>query len=490
MKENLSIKDSKRSFSSIIRLYPQQILGVIVFLVLLTVGFGLVLPTHGQTRNFGQSSYADLVDKVSPAVVTVRAEKKVTADQSQQQIPEELRKFFGNQLPQGKQGPQIERGLGSGVIVESNGVILTNNHVVEGASQLKVDLPDKRSFDAKVIGTDPASDLAVIKIEATGLPTVPVGDSDKVRVGDVVLAFGNPLGLRQTVTSGIISAKGRQTGLSDGSFEDFLQTDAAINQGNSGGALVNVNGELVGINSQILSPSGGSIGIGFAIPSDMAKSVMAQLMNGGKVHRGMLGVGIQDVNSDLAENFGLKEIRGVIVNSVTPASPADKAGLKQGDVILTLNGSNINDGNELRNKVAQTAPGSSVTIGFTRDGKAETAQVALGEFQSKNEKVSENVQKPDPTSGKLGLSLQPLTPQLSNELGLKGVTSGLVVGDVTPGSPADEAGIAEGDVIVEVNRQPVKTVEQVKFAESKAKAGSILMLINRGGQTIFVTVKE
>ena len=515
MSSNSYLKNIQKRLIYALRQYPLQILGagMVVALFMFVFSFSLMLPhkTHGQTLQNGDQSqlvgsntedkshqpltangsYADLVDKVAPAVVTIRSEKKVAA-QSAQNSPfneQMLQQFFGGQIPQAKQPPQVERGLGSGVIVESNGTILTNNHVVDGASIVKVDLPDKRTFDAKVVGTDPASDLAVLKIEAKNLPTLSLGNSDGVRVGDVVLAIGNPLGLRQTVTSGIISARSRQTGLSDGSFEDFLQTDAPINQGNSGGALVNLNGELIGINSQILSPSGGSIGIGFAIPSNMAKSVMSQLIAGGKVHRGMLGVGIQDVTSELAENFGLKDVRGVIVNSVTPGSPADKAGLKQGDVITSLNGTNLRDGNDLRNHVAQTAPNSDVTLGYLRNGSEYNAKVTLGEFQAKTGDADDSANpNAEPISGKLGLSLQPLTPQIADQLELKNVKSGLVVADVQEGSPADDAGIEQGDVIMQVNRQDVKSLEDVKTAITKAKNNSILLLINRGGQTLFVTV--
>lgn len=503
-----------------LRVYPIQIfsaaLVTILFLLIFTASVIVPHQAHGQVLQnvsgnltvgnqtadidvhqplAASSSYADVVEKVAPAVVAVRSEIKVKPQQMQN-IPldnDMLRQFFGNQMPQmqQQQKPQIEHGLGSGVIVETNGTILTNNHVVDGASQIKVDLPDKRTFDAKVIGTDPASDLAVLKIEANNLPTLSLGDSDRVRVGDVVLAIGNPLGLRQTVTSGIISAKGRQTGLSDGSFEDFLQTDASINQGNSGGALVNLSGELVGINSQILSPSGGNIGIGFSIPSNMAKSVMQQLIKDGKVHRGMLGVGIQDVTSALAENFGLNDIRGVIVNSVTPSSPADKAGLKQGDVILSLNGSPLKDGNELRNKIAQTAPGTEVSIGYVRGGNSsgeQTAKVTLGEFQVKKDVSVKPSTDTEPEQGKLGLSLTPVTPQIASELNLKDVSTGLAVAAVQPGSPADEAGIAQGDIILEINRQAVKTVDEVKSAIAKSKNNTVLLLINRGGQTLYFTV--
>ena len=514
MKSNLLIRKSHRQIVRGLREFPLQVLsaGLLAFLFLTITAIALILPhkTKGQSLTTpnqtpaimadtsapltARASYADVVDKVTPAVVTVRSEKKTTAQTQESPFSSDplLKQFFGGRMPQmqQQQSPQIERGLGSGVIVESNGTILTNNHVVDGASLVKVDLPDKRTFTAKVVGTDPASDLAVLKIEADNLPTLTLGDSDKVRVGDVVLAVGNPLGLRQTVTSGIISAKGRQTGLSDGSFEDFLQTDAPINHGNSGGALVNVNGELVGINSQILSPSGGgSIGLGFSIPSNMAKSVMAQLLKDGKVHRGMLGVGIQDVTSDLANSFGLKEVRGVLINSITPNSPADKAGIKQGDVIVNFNGAKINDNNDLRNRVAQTAPNSEATIGIIRSGGEQSFKVTLAEFQPKKDASDDEKDSPnaEPTQGKLGLSLTPLTPQIASQLDIKDASGGLVVADVQSGSPADEAGIQKGDVILQINRQDVKTIAEVKAATAKSKGNSVLILISRNGRTLFVT---
>ena len=517
MEMNSIIKNSEReNFRSLLK-HPLHKLGAGFLASLLTLSIGFTLPFDAKAQSLtGQNqsrtvqgysagtsdtnsalniraSYADVVEKVTPAVVAVRAEKRTSSQAQELPFGNDpmLREFFGRNLPQMRQAPQIQRGLGSGVIVESNGTILTNNHVVSGATRVRVDLPNRRTFEAKVVGTDPASDLAVLKIEATNLPTIPLGNSDRVRVGDVVLAIGNPLGLRQTVTSGIISAKGRQTGLSDGSFEDFLQTDAPINQGNSGGALVNLNGELVGINSQILSPTGGSVGLGFSIPSNMAKNIMTQLLREGRVRRGQLGVGIQDVTSDLATSFGLKEVRGVIVNSISPNSAAEKAGIKQGDVIVSFNGVNINDGNELRNRVAQTAPSTPATIGILRNGTAQTLNITLSEFQPKttastNEKVNPS---DEPTHGKLGLSLEPLTPQIVQQFNIKGASKGLVVTSVQAGSPAEDAGIQEGDVILQVNRQDVKTAEEVKTSMAKAQASSVLLLVNRGGQNFFVTVQ-
>jgi serine protease Do len=295
-----------------------------------------------------------------------------------------LRDFFGGAFG-GAPAPRQKMlmGLGSGVIVQRDGTILTNHHVIDGAEQIQVELTNHRVFKAKVVGSDPPSDLAVLKIDAKDLDALSLGNSDQVRVGDVALAIGNPLGLGQTVTAGIISAKGRATGLSDGSFEDFLQTDAPINQGNSGGALINTQGELIGISSQILSTSGGNIGIGFAIPSNMARNVLDQILEGGKVHRGQLGVSIQPMTPELASKFGLSEIQGVLVNSVIPNGPAAKAGLRQGDVIVDFNGAAVTDGNTLRNHVASTAPGTKVNLGIFRDRQKQQIQVTLGEYQPK-----------------------------------------------------------------------------------------------------------
>jgi Do/DeqQ family serine protease len=325
-------------------------------------------------------SYADVVSRVSPAVITIHSQMRVRAPHQYPFMDDPMfRQFFGDRMPQ--QLPEQRRsGLGSGVIISTDGYILTNHHVVDGAEQIKVDLNDNRTLDAKVVGSDPPSDLAVLKIDATNLPVLALGDSDKVRVGDVVLAIGNPLGIGQTVTMGIISAKGRQTGLSSGAFEDFLQTDAPINQGNSGGALVSTNSELVGINSQILSPSGGSIGIGFAIPSNMARTITDTLVKSGKVRRGQLGITVVKLNSEPAKELGIKETKGVGVAQVQPGSAADRAGLRKGDVITSFNGVEMTDPNVFRNLVASTAPGTDVSLTVIRDGREQQIRATLGEL--------------------------------------------------------------------------------------------------------------
>jgi serine protease Do len=331
-------------------------------------------------------SYADVVTRVAPAVVTIHSTQRV---RQPQQFPfmndPFFQQFFGNRGVQQAPAELRREALGSGVIVSADGYILTNHHVVDGADQIKIDLNNGRTLDAKVVGSDALSDLAVIKINMTGLPVLALGDSDRTRVGDVVLAIGNPLGIGQTVTMGIISAKGRQTGLSNGSFEDFLQTDAPINQGNSGGALVSTNSELVGINSQILSPSGGSIGIGFAIPSNMARTVMDQLVRNGKVRRAQLGVIVLKIPSEEASKMGIDEGPGIVVFQVQPGSAADRAGLRKGDVITALNGTQIADPNTFRNLVAGTAPGTEVTLTIKRGGKEQQVRATLGEFTPQTE---------------------------------------------------------------------------------------------------------
>lgn len=450
-----------------------------------------------------RTSYADIVDKTSPAVVRIISEVR---EKQTPQMQSPFEDFFGfPQQPQGQQQqrPQVQRGAGSGVIVSADGYILTNNHVVEDAEKITVLLSDNKSYEAKTVGLDKPTDLAVLKIEATALPFLNLGNSDNVRVGDIVLAIGNPLGIGQSVTAGIISAKGRRTGLSDGSglnsntFEDFLQTDAPINRGNSGGALVNLTGELIGINSQILSSGGqgGSIGIGFSIPSNMAKSVMEQLIQNGKVRRGMLGINIQNITEDLAKNLNLQTTKGVIVSNVQTGSAADKAGIKRTDVILAINGETIDDSNVLRNKVAQSQPGSEIKIKILRGGNEQEVSATLDEFSVKGEpgdgKPENGNQNNDKQSesGKLGLNLQPLTPQISRQLQLPADTTGVVVTEVDPNGAAAAQGVDRGDVIMEINRQPVETLDDVKSALDQSGDSPILLLVSRRGQTIFLTVK-
>lgn len=333
-------------------------------------------------------SYADVVSRVSPAVITIHSEMRVRAPQQYPFMDNPLFRDFFDQRggPPQQQPERRAMGLGSGVIISTDGYILTNHHVVDGAEQIKVDLNDGRTLDAKLVGSDPPSDLAVLKIDASGLPVLALGDSDKVRVGDVVLAIGNPLGIGQTVTMGIISAKGRQTRLAgSGSFEDFLQTDAPINQGNSGGALVSTNSELIGINSQILSPSGGSIGIGFSIPSNMARTISDTLVKTGKVQRGQLGVVVIPAASEPARNLGIKENKGVAVYRVSLGGAAERAGMKKGDVIIAFNGTPVSDSNAFRNLVAGTAPGTDVTLTILRDGREQQIRATLGELVPEKE---------------------------------------------------------------------------------------------------------
>ena len=456
-------------------------------------------PSVSRAAIGGRDSYADIVKVVAPAVVTVRTESQTRMAPTgfDGDVPDELRRFFGPQFqPAPGQGPGRavprafkQRALGSGVVVTGDGYILTNNHVVDAASDIRIEFADGRSVKATLVGADKPSDLALLKIEATGLATLTLGNSDAVQVGDVVLALGNPLGIGQTVTLGIISAKGRSTATgSERSYEDFLQTDAPINHGNSGGALVSLKGELIGINSQILSPSDGNVGIGFAIPANMARRVMDDLRKDGRVHRAQLGVTVQPVTADMAESLGLKDVGGAIVTSVGAGSAAERAGLQRGDVIKVFNGQAIQDFNTLRNRVADLAPGATASVGILRDGNERTLTVTLDAAE-----VSKTAQANDPAIDKdtaaLGVAVAPLTPDLATRAGLPNGARGVLVQQVNPGSRAADAGIQQGDLIVEVNRQPVQTVDELRSAMRRTPNRPTLLLVTRDGQDLFVTVR-
>jgi serine protease Do len=394
-----------------------------------------------------------------------------------------FRRFFDSQgIPQ--QGLR-QRGLGSGVIVSQDGVILTNNHVVEGMDELVVHLSDRRSFKAKVAGTDPRTEIAVIRIDADNLLPAPLGDSDTVKVGQWVAAFGSPFGLDQTVTAGIISAKGRaHLGITD--FEDFLQTDAAINQGNSGGPLVNLKGEVIGINTAIVSRSGGSAGVGFAVPANLARKVMDRLLAEGKIVRGFLGVLIQDLTSDLAEPLGLKAGRGVLVSEVTPRSPAEKAGLRPGDAILRLDGNEVTGVAAFRNRIADIAPGTQVKLLVRRDDEDLDIVTTIGEL---GEGQGQAQTAPQPAGG-LGIEVQDLTPQIRRNLNLDDRLQGAVIATVESGSPADLAGLRPGDVIVGVARQAVRSADEAQEQIEKADlARGVVLRVKSGDTTRFVFVR-
>ena len=439
----------------------------------------------------GQDSYAPIVEAVSPAVVTIHAEQRVRAVRQQVPFADDplFREFFGNRIPPPDDEGVPERraqGLGSGVIIGRDGHILTNHHVVDGAQRITVELKDGRNLTAKVVGSDAPSDLAVLKVEASNLPSIPLGNSDDVRVGDVVLAVGNPMGVGQTVTLGIVSAKGRATGLGNGSFEDFIQTDAAINRGNSGGALVSTRGELIGINSQILSPSGGNIGIGFAIPANMARQVMDSLVASGQVHRGMLGVGVQPVSPEIASSLGMGTARGALISSVEPNGPAAKAGVQRGDVITAIDGRAVQNSNDVRNRIAGSAPGSTVKLDVLRNGKTQTLTATLAELPT-DEQASAEPGGNSTRGGALGLSVEPLTGERAKALGLT-EGQGLLVASVVNGSPAADAGFRRGDVVELVNGKSPRSAAELREAVMQSGNRPALVLVRRGDQSIYLTL--
>jgi serine protease Do len=428
----------------------------------------------------GQVSIADIAEKVTPSVVNISLTKE-----SKSEGPGFFPFFFGPP----DNGPRREQGMGSGVIVSPEGYILTNNHVVADANEIKVTLSDKREFLAEVVGTDPKSDVAVIKLKGavSGLRAIEIGDSAALRLGDVVLAIGNPFGVGQTVTMGIVSAKGRaDVGIVD--YEDFIQTDAAINPGNSGGALVNMQGRLVGINTAILSRSGGFQGIGFAIPTNMAKPIMESLKKYGKVTRGWLGVSIQDVDQDLASTMKLPTSRGVLIADVQAGSPAAKGGIRRGDVIVKIDGREVETTGQLRNVVA-SAGARKVAVEFYRDGKLQQLSVSLGEAPAEAVASAGGV-TPGAARGLDGLGVGELTPEARKMFNLGDeVTSGVVITGIERNSPAARAGIRPGDVVLEVNRTAVKTVKEFEAAFAKAK-GNVLFLLHRRGATVFLVLRR
>jgi len=442
------------------------------------------------------NAYVAVAAHVKPAVVSVYSEKIIKYQQPDSMFPfgdDFFGQFFGQQAPKKKSAPKEykvpQRGMGSGMILDRAGHILTNYHVVKDVDEISVRLPDKREFKAEVVSSDPKTDVAVIRIKGkvpADLPTVQLGNSDQLQVGELVMAIGAPFGLTQTVTTGIISAMGRSdVGLSD--YEDFLQTDAPINPGNSGGPLVNMRGEVIGMNSAIATNSGSSAGIGFAIPSNMINTMLPTLTKGGKISRGLLGVGIQDLDKDLAKQFSMADSNGALVTSVVPDSAADKAGIKTGDVITSFNGKEIQSSRELRNRVGGLAPGAKAKIVLMRNGKELSVTATIGEATGEASASAEAQEAPE-QEAKLGLSLQPLTPELAQRYGLTEKT-GLLIADVDQGSPAAEAGLQEGDLIIEVNRKRVSKVGELQSAVAESrKQGSILLLVKRKTASLFVAL--
>jgi serine protease Do len=438
-------------------------------------------------------AFENVAKEMRPSVVNVRSVKRIAEPSALRHMPgdeDQMRQFFGDDFFNrsfGKKRPEEgfqERGLGTGVIVSKDGYILTNAHVARDADQLTVTLSNNQDYKAKVVGIDNKTDLAVLKIDAKNLTPATLGDSDSLRVGEWVLAIGNPFGLTETVTQGIISAKGRaNVGISD--YEDFIQTDAAINPGNSGGPLVNLNGQVVGINTAIVSGSGGSVGIGFAIPIDMAKSVMNSLIKYGKVERGYMGINIQNLTDELAKSFGYGSTHGVLIGDVTPNSPASNAGLKSGDIITKLNGKTMEDMNQLRNTVASTPPGTEVKVEVFRDGKDKTMEVKLGELETKVALTQGREKSED-----LGMTVRELTRDEAKQLKEENA-KGVLVTEVEPGSLADVAGIRAGDVVTNVENKPVTNIGELHAAiKHENLKNGIRMQVLTDGVHRFVYLKE
>lgn len=436
-----------------------------------------------------KSSYAPLVKEVLPSVVNVSSSKVVhNRRESAEEMPMDpmFRQFFGQDGDGRFQAPKDsrEKALGSGVIVSPEGYILTNNHVIDGATDVRVTLSDKREFQARIVGADPKTDVAILKIDAKNLSPITIGDSSRVQVGDVALAIGNPFGVGQTVTKGIISATGRG-GLGIEDYEDFLQTDAPINPGNSGGALINDRGELVGINTAIISHgSGGSQGIGFAVPANLARQVMDQVLKNGHVTRAYLGIYPQDVTPAMAKAFGEKQSEGIVVGDVTPNSPASEAGIKTGDIILEVNGKHVIDSNQLRMSISMMQPGTELKLKTFRNGTERDATVKLAEMPTETAKADSNDEEGG-NKALQGVEVSNLNAHIAQQLNIPSATKGVVVTDIDPASKMADSGLQQGDVIQEVNHKPVTNVSEFQKAISQSSTEPLL-LVNRQGRTLFI----
>ncbi len=440
--------------------------------------------------NFSRGGFADIAKKVTPTVVNITVEKKMPQRMSRAPF-EDMKKYFNipgmPEFPNSSHPNPHPEGAGSGVLISDDGYILTNNHVVDNADRITVTLPDNREFSGKVIGTDPQTDLAVIKIEGQNLPYLAWGDSTQLQVGEYVLAVGNPFGLDSTVTLGIVSALGRG-GMGITQYEDFIQTDAAINPGNSGGALVNTRGELVGINTAIFSRTGGYQGVGLAVPTKLAKPVYASLVNEGKVVRGHLGIGIQAVTPDLAKSFDLEKSRGALVTNVVPGSPADESGMKRGDVVIEYDGKTVTDPRTLQGQVLGTPVGNKVAIVIVREGsrmilhpvireQQKLTRIARGDFSGSQGPLA-------------GVAVQNMDEQTARRLGLEAHINGVIVKEVVPGSSAARAGLTQGDVISEINKKPIRSREEFMNAVTYLQdEPSALVFIHRGKGALYLTVK-
>ncbi|SCA56505.1 putative periplasmic serine endoprotease DegP-like [Candidatus Terasakiella magnetica] len=472
-----------------------------LWIITVLTAFGLMIAFIAQSHaRSAPESFADLAEKLLPAVVNISTTQKVDAAHGQlpQGVPDFFREFFerrGGQMPQQRQRQATS--LGSGFVIDAQaGLIVTNNHVIQDAEEIKVILQDNTSLDAELLGKDPKTDIALLKVEkkkGVKLIEVSLGNSDKTRVGDWVVAIGNPFGLGGSVTAGIVSARGRN--IQAGPYDDFIQTDASINKGNSGGPLFNLNGDVIGINTAIYSPSGGSVGIGFSVPSNIAKTVIADLQEYGRTRRGWLGVRIQTVSDEIAENLGLEDARGALVTSVAEGGPAEKAKIQKGDVILTFNGKGVSEMRKLPRIVAETEVGKSVPVKVWRKGKIKKLSVKVGELEvaEKNGSVGKpKVTKTSATLKELGLSLGSLNDQLRERFKLPEEASGVVILNVVADGPAAQKGIRAGELIVEVSQKEITSPDEVKKAVKKAKKEkqkSLLLLIDGEEGLRFVAVK-